>query len=378
MRIACNRALFADAFLAASAAAPARSPKPILTSVKVEATAEGTTILATDLEVSVRRQVLGVTVEEPGSAVLDAERTRKILQTSKDEVLTLSLDGGSAVVEGRRSRYELASPDPATFPAFPAPDFASHYAIPAAAYKAALRRVASFADDGSSGRMALAGVLHEDHPHEGFLLVAMNGATMGRQSLAVERVGGPSVPASAVLPVRAAKVVGANLDAEDPDVLLAFEGNRAACVRTGLATVHARLLEGRFPDYRFMVPSASKFELDLDAAGLAEACDQAAVCVSDESRAIRFAFSDGRLALRAVAPERGASDVELEVDYHGRDFLTAFDSRYIAAGLRQIPAYGPVRAAFNAQDDQTRGATLFRADGFLMLAAPITVGRKEG
>ena len=60
MKIRCNREQLFSAFQMAAAVAPTRSPKPILQNVKLETTAEGATLLATDLEIGIRIDVLGV------------------------------------------------------------------------------------------------------------------------------------------------------------------------------------------------------------------------------------------------------------------------------------------------------------------------------
>ena len=46
---------------------------------------EGSIVMATDLEVGVRYRVLGVKVDQPGSAVLPTSRMGSILRTSTDE-----------------------------------------------------------------------------------------------------------------------------------------------------------------------------------------------------------------------------------------------------------------------------------------------------
>ena len=74
MKITLDREKFHQAFQTAAAVAPARSPKPILQNVKLEAGADASTLMATDLEVGIRIQVAGVEVQTPGNAVLPIAR----------------------------------------------------------------------------------------------------------------------------------------------------------------------------------------------------------------------------------------------------------------------------------------------------------------
>ena len=77
----------------AASVAPARSPKPILQNVKLEVTTDGAILMGTDLEVGVRVEVPGFSVEAPGSVVLPRDRFGKILAESSDEKLDLESDG---------------------------------------------------------------------------------------------------------------------------------------------------------------------------------------------------------------------------------------------------------------------------------------------
>jgi DNA polymerase III subunit beta len=61
MKALCNRKGLLTAFGAVSGVAPARSPKPILQNLKlVTDPDDGSTLMATDLEVGIRYRVLGV------------------------------------------------------------------------------------------------------------------------------------------------------------------------------------------------------------------------------------------------------------------------------------------------------------------------------
>ena len=64
MKAFCNRKGLLAAFGSVSGVAPARSPKPILQNLKLVADPEeGSTLMATDLEVGIRYRVLGVKVD---------------------------------------------------------------------------------------------------------------------------------------------------------------------------------------------------------------------------------------------------------------------------------------------------------------------------
>ncbi|RLS54665.1 MAG: DNA polymerase III subunit beta, partial [Planctomycetota bacterium] len=60
MNVKCSREPLLAAIQSASAVVPTRSPKPVLTNVKLEVTANGAVLSATDLEIGLRATVEGV------------------------------------------------------------------------------------------------------------------------------------------------------------------------------------------------------------------------------------------------------------------------------------------------------------------------------
>ena len=87
MKATCERDKLLHAFQMAASVAPARSPKPILQNVKLDVTKDGAILMGTDLEVGIRVDVPGFTVDAPGSVVLPRDRFGKILTESSDEKL---------------------------------------------------------------------------------------------------------------------------------------------------------------------------------------------------------------------------------------------------------------------------------------------------
>ena len=74
MKVHCHREGLLSAFQLASVAVPSKDLKPILKSVKTIAEGDRCTLLATDLELGIRLEVRGIQVEEPGEALLPANR----------------------------------------------------------------------------------------------------------------------------------------------------------------------------------------------------------------------------------------------------------------------------------------------------------------
>src|SRR3954451_21794562 len=119
MKALCPRDSLLSAFQLASAAIPTREVKPILRNLKAIADAGRFTLMATDLELGIRLDVMGLTVQDPGEAMLPFQRLLAILRETREDTLSLEADANACVVRGEDMEFELLSEDAAPFPDLP-------------------------------------------------------------------------------------------------------------------------------------------------------------------------------------------------------------------------------------------------------------------
>ena len=93
MKITCNRDQLLAAFQTAATVAAARTSKPILQNVKMEALDGKVSLTATDLEVGIRVELPDQDVEVPGTALLSVAQFNPILRESTDQQLRIESDG---------------------------------------------------------------------------------------------------------------------------------------------------------------------------------------------------------------------------------------------------------------------------------------------
>ena len=337
MKISCDREQLLHAFQTVATVAPARSPKPILQNVKLDVSSEGATLTATDLEVGIRHAVSGVEVHAAGSAVLPVARFGSILRESTDQTLRVETDGSGTTVLGERSKFQLPAENPGDFPTvaeFAEKDF---YETSARLLRELIRRTA-FATDNESSRYALGGVKLEFAEGE-VTAVGTDGRRLARMIGPVGAHGTPAAgPQNTIVPTRAMTLIERAVTPADAEVQLAVRGNEFL-VRSQRATISARLLEGRFPDWRKVFPAAGAGErIELAVGPTHAAVRQAAIVTSEESRGIDFTFGGGSLVLAGKAAEVGQSRVELPIAYAGREITITLDPRFVIDFLKVLDA----------------------------------------
>src|SRR4051794_6431350 len=100
MKIVCDREKLLSAFQTAALFAPSRSPKAILTNVKLDVDKNGATFSATDMEVGVRVSLEGLDVDAAGSTILPVVNFGAILRESTDQKLRIDASTKGTVVRG--------------------------------------------------------------------------------------------------------------------------------------------------------------------------------------------------------------------------------------------------------------------------------------
>lgn len=335
MKLTCEREKLLHAFQTAASVAPTRSPKPILRNVKLEATAESVMLMGTDMEVGIRIGVPGLAVEAPGSILLPIDRFGSILRESSDEKLSIESDGRKTTVQGQRSEFHLPSENPDEFPEVTAFEEEKYHEMPARFFREIVRRTV-FATDNESSRYALGGVLIELGAEQ-ITAVATDGRRLARQDGPATSVGGhESGETMTIIPSRAMQLLERALADNEENIQLAARENDVL-VKSGSATIYARLVEGRYPKWRDVFPRRDDMaKIELTVGPFHAAVRQAAIVTSEERRGVDFTFGDGKAVLSGHGAEMGESKIELPITYDGEEIPITLDPRYLSDFLRVL------------------------------------------
>lgn len=335
MKFTCQREHLLAAFQTAATVVPTRSPKAILKNVRIDVTPQGAIVMATDMEVGIRIEVPEIEVEVPGSFVAPVSLFGSILRENTDEKLRIEAGSSGAVVHGERSEFRMPYQNPDEFPSVVLFTESAFHEVPAKLFRELIRRTV-FATDQENSRYALGGVLLELE-NQKITGVATDGRRLAKMEGPAHAVGSHSTANTmTIVPSRAMNLMDKALSDADAEIQIAARANDIL-VRSPRATIYSRLVEGRFPRWRDVLPVRSEsVKVDLTVGPLYSALRQAAIFTDNESRGIDFTFGEGNLLLRAAVAEAGNSRVELPIPYSGAPVTLALDNRYVADFLRVL------------------------------------------
>ncbi|HZY89406.1 MAG TPA: DNA polymerase III subunit beta [Gemmataceae bacterium] len=368
MRVICHREGFLAACQLTSAALPARDVKPILRNLKAIAADGRCTLMATDMEVGIRLDVQGLTIQEPGEAILPAAKLVSILREARDAELSIEADPSACIIRGESLEFEMPSEDPVQFPDLPTFAEDKYHEISAGSLREMIRRTVFAAAD-ETARYSMTGVLWE-LDEESAKLVATDGRRLAlAQGLAVAHGGHSTKGQAPVVPTKAMGLLERNLaDDEEEPVKICLRPNEVL-FRTGRAVIYSRLVEGRFPDYRQVIPKKQNVRVELQAEPFQAAVRQAAIMTDDDSKRVTFRFSKKKLTLQAQGANSGRSKVELPIDYDSKPLDINFNPAYVVDMLKNLPPDAELTL------DLIDGASpaLFRSGGgYSYLVMPLT------
>jgi DNA polymerase III subunit beta len=367
MKITCDREKLLHAFQTAASVAPSRSPKPILQNLKLEVAADQGILMGTDLEIGIRIEVPGITVEAPGNVILPISRFLSILRESSDESLLVESDGSKTMVRGQRSEFQLPSENPEEFPAVIGFQEEKYHEMPARFFREVVRRTI-FATDNESSRYALGGVLLE-LTEDKLTAVATDGRRLARQEGPARSVGGHlSGERSTIIPTRAMQLLDRALADNDGDLQLTARDNDVL-VRSGGTTLYTRLVEGRYPKWRDVFPRRENtIRVEMTIGPFYAAVRQAAIVTSEDRRGVDFTFGQGKVVLAAHGAEYGESHIELPIAYDGADVGITLDPRYLSDFLRVLDAEKTLTLELR---DAESAAVCATDDGYAYVIMPL-------
>jgi DNA polymerase-3 subunit beta len=125
------------------------------------------------------------------------------------------------------------------------------------------------------------------------------------------------------------------LEAGEGDVEVSLSDTKIRFVY-GNAVLVSKLIDGNFPDYERVIPSANEKLMEIDCKPFKDAVDRVSVISSEKSRAVKLQLESGRLTLSAGGGDQGSAQEEIDVTYSASPIEIGFNSRYLLEMMMQI------------------------------------------
>ncbi|HEY2997985.1 MAG TPA: DNA polymerase III subunit beta, partial [Acidimicrobiales bacterium] len=331
VKFRCERDVLVEALGTAGRATASRGGAlPVLAGIRTELAGDTLTLTGHDLELTIAVDIReGVKGREDGVAVLPARLVSEVVRSLPAGAVEVDVDGEQARITAGRSEFALRVFPTDEFPRLPQPT-GDGVTIDAGELAAALRQVVPAAS-GDDARPILTGVLVTAE-EGGLRLVATDS-----YRLAVRDLPGQSVLAegqSVLVPSRALNDLTRVLTGVDELTLRL--GERDASFEAGSVRLTTMLIEGDFPNYRGLIPSAHPNRLTVSREALLEGLRRVKL-LAREATPVRLAMAAEGLDLVAVTQDVGQAHESLDAKYEGTELTVAFNPEYLLQGIEVLP-----------------------------------------
>lgn len=300
---------------------------PILSHLLLSTEKDGICIQATDLEIGTRG-FYPANVVAKGSVALNARKLFDIVRELPDqEIHMVREDNDWVTLKCGKSKFRLPGLPAGDFPALP-----EYSEVPIMEFSSVLLREmirkTFFAVSPDETRQALNGLLLEKE-NDRANLVGTDGhrlALINRPLLKSNADG--DEPLSYLLPRKALTELLKLIDADDQAFQFSAKNNHLAFIQ-GRQVIVSRKIDGKFPNYKQVIPSDNKLQVSANRDDLIHALKRVALLADEKSKMVRFEIQKGLLTLVSDTTELGAAREEMTVNYDGEDVVVGLNARYV-------------------------------------------------
>jgi DNA polymerase-3 subunit beta len=253
---------------------------------------------------------------------------RKLPEGSQVELS--ATDGKMQVVAGR-ARFNLSTLPRDDFPVIAEGELPTRFELPAATLRQIIDKT-KFAISSEETRYYLMGIFL--HVADDMLkAAATDGHRLARVTVA-KPDGADGMP-DVIVPKKCVLELRKLLDEVEGTVEVTLSATKIRFV-LGHAVLTSKLIDGSFPDYNRVIPTANDKLLKLDPASFKAGVDRVATIASEKTRAVKVSLDRDRVTLSVTSPENGLATEELAADYSADGLEIGFNARYLLDILGEI------------------------------------------
>jgi len=301
-----------------------RQTLPALANVLIKSNEKSFTLTTTDLEIELVSTVNQM-MDEAGEITLPAKKLLDICKAlPSDAEVSIDVNGGKALIKSGRSRFSLATLPASDFPALEDISSVYEFSVPQSLLKNLIDKTA-FAMAQQDVRYYLNGLMME--VASGIIrTVATDGHRLSfcEKNIDADLTDNKQV----IIPRKGVNELQRLLSDTDEEVKIVLGNNHIQC---NLANQRftSKLIDGRFPDYKRVMPESAGNNMILDRDGLKQALVRASILSNEKYRGIRMIIEKNLLKLQAQNPDQEEADVELEINYDGNPIEMGINVNYM-------------------------------------------------
>jgi DNA polymerase III subunit beta len=306
-----------------------RSAIQTLAGVLIRVEESAVELQATDMELGIRVR-MNTSAGREGAVVLPGRLLLDVVRSLPKEDLTLEHRTSEHDVElvSGPAKFHLRTLPIDDFPKLPEAGDASVMRVPAQAFVETIGRVARSASRDET-RPHLTGVLVSASAQE-LRMVATDSYRLSVKETTLDKAVEGSLEAN--VPARTLQELSRVAAAGGSDEIEIAALENQVIFNLGEVAISSRLVEGRFPNYRQLLPESYEHELHVSGPELLDVVRRISL-LAQKNAPLRMAFSEGTLEVSAQTPDVGEASESLPVPFKGEPLEIGFNPEFLRDGL---------------------------------------------
>ncbi len=304
-----------------------RQTLPILANVLMVLEDDRLSLTGTDLEVELVGRLQVAAGAEPGEVTVPARKLADICKSLPEgSDISFSLTEGKATVRSGRSRFTLSTLPAREFPKVEDGIGTHQLTVRQGQLKRLIDRT-GFAMAQQDVRYYLNGMLWELEKQQ-LRVVATDGHRLAMCTLSGKVDVNGDGDTQVILPRKGVLELARLLLEEDADISIVI-GNNHIRAMTDDFTFTSKLVDGKFPDYKRVLPRSPDKVVLGSRLELRQAFTRTAILSNEKYRGVRLKLSDNTLDIIANNPEQEEAEETVPVEYAGEALELGFNVSYL-------------------------------------------------
>lgn len=315
-----------------SAPLSSRPTLPILGNILLQVTDNTLSLTGTDLEIEMIARIPLIESHDVGSTTVPGRKFVDICRSlPSDAKIDITLEDNRLLIQSERSKFSLSTLPAADFPNLDNWQNETEFSVEQRTLKQLIDAV-QFSMANQDVRYYLNGMLFEI---EGEQLRTV--ATDGHRLAVSSRSIGQDISSSqSVIVPRKGVLELAKLISDNDDLITVQLGNNHLRVNLPAFTFTTKLIDGRFPDYRRVLPKNPDKTLVSSCDNLRGALSRAAILSNEKFRGIRLYLHNNQLKITANNPEQEEAEELIDVNYGSTELEIGFNVNYLLDVLNAL------------------------------------------
>lgn len=336
MKVICSQADLLKGVQSVQSIISTKTTLPILANILIETHKDKLKCAATDLEVGIKTEIHTEVVKD-GSITLPAKILFDIVRELPDQEVQFEVTAEyKVIISCGKIVYKLMGMPKDEFPIIPDFKEENSFEIEKSVLKNMIQKTI-FAISTDETRYVLTGVLLQTSlgdaemvSTDGRRLAYINGGKVGK---ALKNRLDVVIPAKALREVN--RLLGDGAAGEQKTAAIEITENQIS-FKLDSTVLISRLVEGKFPNYKQVIPKEHTIQLELKTEAFFNAIKRIALLSPEKAESVKIELEKGKMTISSMAQGVGEAQEELAINYQGEKQGAAYNPKYLMDVLKNI------------------------------------------